>query len=144
MIEHSEFRALLAGKAKLGLPGTVGMDDFPIAFCDVLGIEGGARNDLPGDRQCRHADAIRLQIGSEHGGGGSERCFAEGNGRQGGDGMICETAPCHQDGAGAGRPHNWGSDLCHHDGADDINRIGGLQVRDARAQELVGALMTAL
>ena len=57
-------RALFAGRAKLRLPGTVGMDDLPIAFCDVLGIEGGAGNDLAGNRQCRHPDAIRLQIGS--------------------------------------------------------------------------------
>ena len=112
------------------------MDDLPIALCDVLGIEGGARNDLPGDRQCRHPDAIRLQIGSEHGGGGSERGFAEGNGGEGWDRMICETATRHDDGAGAGRPHGWGGDLRHDDGADDVNRIGRLQVLDARAQEL--------
>src|SRR6202790_2750788 len=82
---RSDATALLAGEAKLCLPGTVRMDDFPVAFRDVLGIEGGARNDLPGDRQCRHPDAVRLQIGSQHGGGGSERRFAEGNGREGWD-----------------------------------------------------------
>jgi hypothetical protein len=53
------------------------MDDLPIALCDVLGIEGGAHNDLPRDRHCRHAHAVGLQIGSEQGGGGSERRFAE-------------------------------------------------------------------
>src|ERR1700733_14523852 len=76
-IEPSATRALLAGEAELRLPGTVGVDDLPIAPCDVLGIKGGARNDLSGDRQCRHTDAIRLQVGSEHGGGRSERCFPE-------------------------------------------------------------------
>jgi hypothetical protein len=35
------------------------------------------------------------------------------------------------------RPHGWGGDLCHDDGADDVNRIGRLQVLDARAQEFV-------
>src|ERR1700726_2838339 len=29
------------------------------------------------------------------------------------------------------------ANLCHDDGADDVNRIGRLQVLDARAQELV-------
>jgi hypothetical protein len=55
----------------------------------------------PHDRQCRDADAIGLQIGAAHGGGGSERCFAEGNGRKGRNRMIRETAARHDDGAGA-------------------------------------------
>lgn len=42
MIEPSASRALFAGLAKLRLPGTVGMDDLPIALRDVLGIEGRA------------------------------------------------------------------------------------------------------
>jgi hypothetical protein len=107
IVEPSASRTLFAGNANLRLPGTVGMDDPPISCCDALGIKSGARNHLPRRSQCRHADAIRLQIGSEHG-GGSERSFAEGNGRKSWDRMICETAARHDDGAGAGRPHGRG------------------------------------
>src|ERR1700722_11378281 len=57
--------ALFAGKTKLGLPGTAGMDDLPIALRDGLGIKGGTHDDLPVDGQRRYADAIRFQIGSE-------------------------------------------------------------------------------
>ncbi len=51
--------------------------------------------------------------------------------------MICETATRDDDGARSCRPHGWGGDLGHHDGADDVNRIGRLQVLDTRAQECV-------
>jgi hypothetical protein len=61
----------------------------------------------------------------------------EGNGREGWDRMICESATRHDDGARAGRLHGWGGDLCHDDGADHVNCIGSLQVLDARGQELV-------
>lgn len=66
----------------------------------MLGIEGGARSDQPGDRQHRHADAIGLPIGSEHGGGGAERGVAEGDGGEGRDRMIGEPPPVN----GTGRP----------------------------------------
>ena len=128
---------LLTGKAKFMLPGNVGVDDLPIALCDVLGIEGAARHDLSGDRERRHPDAILLQIGSEHGGGGTKCCFPERNGREGWDRMVCKAATRHDDGAGAGRPHGWGDNLRHDDGADDVNRVGRLQVLDARIQERV-------
>ena len=128
-------RALVAGKAELCLPWTVGKYDLPIAFCDFLRIEGGARDDLPHDRQRRHADSVGFQIGSEQGGRGSKRCLAEGYGRKGRDRMIREAATRHNDGAGARGSHRWGSDLCHNDGTDDIHRIGRLRVLGSRVQE---------
>ncbi len=75
--------------------------------------------------------------GPEHGGGRSERGLAEGNGREGRDRMIGKTTTRHDDGARAGRPHGRGGGLRHDDGADDVNRIGRLQVLDARGQERV-------
>jgi hypothetical protein len=109
-------------------------------LCDVLGVERGSRNDLPCDRQCRHANSIRFQIGAKHGGGGSKGCFAEGNRGERRDRIIGEPATRYDDGSGAGRPHGWGGDLRHDDGADDVNRIGRLQ----EFRRLSGAPITAL
>jgi hypothetical protein len=49
---------LFAGKTKFSLPGLVGMNDLPITLRDVLGVESGTSNDLPGDRQRGHPNAI--------------------------------------------------------------------------------------
>ena len=38
------------------------MDDLPITVCDSLWIECAARDDLAGDGQCRHPDAVSRQI----------------------------------------------------------------------------------
>ena len=129
--------SLLPGKAKLCLPRPVGLDDLPIALCDVFWIEGRARDDLPGDRQRRHSNAIWFQVGSEHGGRRTECCLAQGNGRQRRDWVICETTTRHHDGARTSGAHGWSGDLRQHDGAYDVHRISRLQVFNSRLQELV-------
>jgi hypothetical protein len=69
------------------------MDDLPVALGDALRVKGCTCNDLPSDREGRHADAVWFQIGPEHRRGRPEGRFAERDGRQGRDRMIGETAP---------------------------------------------------
>ncbi len=113
------------------------MDDLPIELGDTRWVKGGAGNDLPGDREGRHADAIRLQIGSEHRRGRPEGCLAKGDSRESWDGMIGKPSSGDNDGAGAGGPHGWSSDLCDDDCTNDVDRISRLQMGDARAQQLI-------
>jgi len=51
--------------------------------------------------------------------------------------MIGKPASRDNDGAGAGGSHGRGDDLCDDDGANDIDRVGRLQMGDARAQQLI-------
>jgi hypothetical protein len=41
------------------------MDDLPVPLGDAIRVKGCACNDLPGDRESRHADAVWFQVGPE-------------------------------------------------------------------------------
>jgi hypothetical protein len=60
--EAAHCARLLAGKAKLRLPRAVSSDDVPVALSNTLRVEGRTGNDLSGDRECRHAYAVRFHV----------------------------------------------------------------------------------
>src|SRR5580692_12566935 len=59
-------RVLFAGEAEFRLPGTVHLNDLPIALGDTRRIKGTACRDLSGDREGCDANAIWAKIGAEH------------------------------------------------------------------------------
>ena len=69
--------SLPAGKAKLGLPRAVSLNNVPVALSNALRVKGRTGNDLSGDRKRRHADTVRFQVGPEDRRGRPESGFAE-------------------------------------------------------------------
>src|SRR3954469_4414906 len=100
------------------------MDDLPVALGDALRVKGRSGRNPPGDRKGRDADTVWPQICPEYRRRRPEGRFAEGDGRQGRDWMIGETAAGDDDGAEAGGSHGRRGDLCDDDGANDVDRIG--------------------
>src|ERR1700730_2237282 len=74
---------LLAGEAEFRLPGTVCLDDLPVALRNTRRVKGSSCHDLSGDRESCDSDAVWAQIVPEHRRGRPEGCFAEGDGGEG-------------------------------------------------------------
>jgi len=79
---------LRTGEAEFRLPGIFRMGDLPAARGDALRVKSSTCNDLSGDRQARHANAVWFQIGLEHRCRRAQRRFAQRNGRERRDRMV--------------------------------------------------------